>query len=75
MSKLLNNNENGNLLPDVFTFNKSNQQIRALLIDNQPYFVAKDVCNALQLSDVSMSVGRLDEDEKLTQVLFVSGTI
>ena len=62
-----------NAVLQAFTFNASNQQVRTVLIDNQPYFVAKDVCDVLQLSDVSMSVGRLDEDEKLTQVLFVSG--
>ena len=35
--------------------------------------MAKDVCDALGLSDVSMSVATLDDDEKLTQALLVSG--
>ena len=39
----------------------------------EPWFVAKDVCDILGLSDVSMSLKKLDEDEKLIQKLFVSG--
>ena len=35
--------------------------------------MAKDICDVLGLSDVSMSVATLDDDEKLTQVMFVSG--
>lgn len=60
-------------LSQAFTFNASNQQVRTVTIENEPYFVAKDVCDILQLSDVSMAVSRLDDDEKLTQVLLVSG--
>ena len=60
-------------LSQAFTFNASNQQVRTVTIDNEPYFVAKDVCDILSLSDVSMSVSRLDDDEKLTQALLVSG--
>ena len=60
-------------LSQAFIFNASNQQVRTVTIENEPYFVAKDVCDILQLSDVSMAVSRLDDDEKLTQVLLVSG--
>ena len=31
----------------TFTFNPSNQQVRVEMIDNEPWFVAKDVCAAL----------------------------
>lgn len=57
----------------TFTFNPSNQSVRVETINQEPWFVAKDVCSALQLTDVSMAVSRLDDDEKLTQVLLVSG--
>lgn len=60
-------------LSQAFTFNASNQQVRTITIDSEPYFVAKDVCDILSLSDVSMAVSRLDDDEKLTQALLVSG--
>lgn len=66
-------NSADNQLSQAFTFNASNQQVRTLTIENEPYFVAKDVCDILSLSDVSMAVSRLDDDEKLTQALLVSG--
>ena len=47
--------------------------VRMVMIGNMPWFVAKDVCEVLELSDVSMSVAKLDDDEKLVQKLFVSG--
>lgn len=34
--------------------------------DNSPWWVASDVCSALGLSDTSMAIARLDEDEKGT---------
>lgn len=63
----------GNLLPKVFTFNPSNAPIRVQVINQNPYFVAKDVCEALSLTDTGKTVERLDEDEKLMRTLFVSG--
>lgn len=57
----------------TYTFNPTNQPVRVETIDNNPWFVAKDVCDALQLTDVSMTMNRLDDDEKLTQTLLVSG--
>lgn len=38
--------------------------IRALTIDNEPWFVAKDVCDALGLSNPRSSIALLDDDEK-----------
>ena len=57
----------------IVQFDFNSQQIRTISIENSPWFVAKDVCDALELSDVSMSVSRLDDDEKLVQTFFVSG--
>jgi len=45
-----------------FDFDGSN--VRVIEIDNSHWWVAKDVCNILGLTNVSMSVERLDEDEK-----------
>lgn len=39
-------------------------EVRALTIDSQPWFVAKDVCGALGLSNVSVALQRLDDDER-----------
>lgn len=57
----------------VLTIGSKLGKTRYLTIKGEPYFAAKDVCDILQLADVSMTMGRLDDDEKLTQVLFVSG--
>ena len=47
--------------------------VRVIVKDGEPFFVAKDVCDILGLKDVSMSLQKLDNDEKLIQKLFVSG--
>lgn len=56
-------------MPQAFTFNASNQQVRAVMLDGEPYFVAKDVCAILGISNHNDAVGRLDEDEKAGSVL------
>lgn len=38
--------------------------LRVIELDGEPWFVAKDVCDALGLSDVTMSLHRLDSDER-----------
>lgn len=39
-------------------------ELRAFECDNEPWFVAADVCKALDHSNVSMALARLDDDEK-----------
>ena len=39
-------------------------QVRVQELDNEVWFVAKDVCECLGINDTSKAVGRLDEDEK-----------
>ena len=51
-------------LSQAFIFNASNQQVRTVTIENEPYFVAKDVCDILDLSNPSMATQSLDEDER-----------
>jgi prophage antirepressor-like protein len=57
----------------VFYNEESNVNIRMEEINNQAWFIAKDICTALELSEVSNTVKRLDDDEKLTRTVFVSG--
>ena len=38
--------------------------VRTLTKDGEPWFVASDVCKALEISDVHVSLRRLDDDEK-----------
>ena len=65
-------NEAGNSLLK-FTFNPGNRPIRIEVINQQPYFVAKDVCDTLSISNNRDAMSRLDEDEKLMSVLPTSG--
>lgn len=46
--------------------------IRAIEKEGQPWFVAADVCRALELDDTGRATARLDEDE-LTRIKIVSG--
>lgn len=40
--------------------------VRTLNIDGEPWFVASDVCKALDINNVSMAISRLDDDERNT---------
>ena len=57
----------------AFTFNPSNTPIRVQVINNEPWFVAKDVCDALTISNNRDAIGLLDDDEKLMSVVATSG--
>ena len=57
----------------VFTFNPSNQPIRVETIGGEPWFVAKDVCDALTITNNRDAVAQLDDDEKLMSVIPTSG--
>ena len=41
-------------------------EIRTVSVEGEPWFVAADVCRALEINNPSMAIGRLDEDEKST---------
>lgn len=47
---------------EIFTYN--NQGVRTVIKDGQPWFVAKDVCDILEISNNRDAVSRLDDDEK-----------
>ena len=44
--------------------NKHFGQIRVVVRDGEPWFVAADVCKALEVGNPSQAISRLDEDEK-----------
>lgn len=48
------------------TFKFESNSIRTLAINNEPWFVAVDICRALNLSSTSMAIANLDDDEKYT---------
>ncbi|WAT81754.1 BRO family protein [Bacillus safensis] len=45
-------------------FNYQDQEIRTILKDGQPWFVAKDLCEVLEIKNNRDALSRLDEDEK-----------
>lgn len=52
-------------MSDIQVFqNERFGEVRAISQDGEPWFVAKDVCNALDLSNVGQALVALDEDEK-----------
>jgi prophage antirepressor-like protein len=50
-----------------------NSKLTVMNVGGQPWFSAKNVCNILELGDVSKTCSRLDEDDRLVRTLFVSG--
>ena len=54
----------GDLTPAVFTYGDA-QQVRTLVIDDQPWFVAQDVCGVLGLSHIREAIRQLDDDEAM----------
>lgn len=57
----------------AFTFNPSNTPIRVQVINNEPWFVAKDVCDALTIEKHRDAVSRLDDDERGSVVVDTLG--
>lgn len=49
---------------NVIPFNFGKQQVRTLLINDQPWFVATDVCESLAIVNTARALSRLDEDER-----------
>jgi len=56
-------------------FSYQNQQVRTILIDGEPWFVAKDVCEVLEHTNSRMALERLDEDEKGVSSIYTPGGI
>jgi len=54
---------------EVYTFNPNNAPVRVQVINGEPWFVAKDICDALSIENNRDAVSRLDDDEKLTSVV------
>lgn len=61
---MTNSNESQAMgLPEVFTFNQNSAPIRVQVINSEPWFVAKDVCDVLGHSNHKMAIKALEEDE------------
>nr|DAJ90789.1 MAG TPA: repressor domain protein [Bacteriophage sp.] len=49
---------------ELQTFNFNNQPVRTVQLNNQPYWVLKDVCDVLELSNPTVVANRLEDDER-----------
>lgn len=56
--------ENG--MNDVTTFNFRSHNVRMVIRNGEPWFVAKDVCDVLELGNTTEALRPLDDDEKIT---------
>lgn len=53
--------------------NKEFGEVRTITIGGEPWFVASDICKALELSNATVSMQRLEDDEKSKFNLGLSG--
>lgn len=61
-----------NQMTKVFE-NQQFGKIRVVMQEGEPWFVAVDVCNALELTNSRITVGRLDDDEKGVSSIYTPG--
>ena len=58
------NNTGSNELQKVFDY--EGHKVRTVMINGEPYFVAKDICDVLEITNSRMAMTRLKDNEKLT---------
>ena len=49
---------------NIIPFSYNSKQVRTVIKDGEPWFVAKDICDILEISNGRDAVSRLDDDEK-----------
>lgn len=59
----------------LFSYGEEKRPVPTVEVDGEVWFVAKDVCDILELSDVSMATRSLDKDEKGTSKVCTLGGI
>lgn len=61
-------------LNELQIFEKENLgRIRTIMVDDEPWFVASDICKALDIANTTQAVQRLDDDEKSMLNIGLSG--
>lgn len=53
-------------MTEIVPFNFDDHEIRVIMIDDTPWWVAGDVCAPLEIKDTRQAVSRLDEDDRCT---------
>ena len=57
----------------VVPFNFESQEIRVVDVDGEPWFVAKDVCDVLDMTNSRVAIQGLDDDEKGVSKVYTLG--
>ncbi|MCC5606991.1 hypothetical protein LC612_09380 [Nostoc sp. CHAB 5834] len=60
-------------MSNLSVFNFESHEVRFVGTADNPLWVAQDICKILELNNVSMAIAKLDDDEKLTSLLVISG--
>lgn len=58
---------------DISVIRFEDKTVRIVNSDGNPWFIAKDVCEALELSNHSMAISALDDDEKGVSLTYTPG--
>ncbi|MEM8224506.1 BRO family protein [Morganella morganii] len=58
---------------DISFIRFEGMQVRIVKVNNEPWFIAKDVCDALELSNHRMALKALDSDEKGVSLIYTPG--
>jgi prophage antirepressor-like protein len=58
---------------DIFTY--ADQQVRTVVIDGEPWFVGKDVCDVLGITKYRDALGQLDTDERVSVAVDTLGGV
>lgn len=53
-------------MKDLVKFEFKSHEVRTVIIDGEPWFVAKDVCDVLDIQNPSDALKSLDADERIT---------
>jgi prophage antirepressor-like protein len=50
----------------ITPFTYENRAVRTVVVENEPWFVAKEVCDILEIQNVPDALKNLDDDERMT---------
>lgn len=54
-------------------FEFKSHEVRTVIVDGEPWFVAKDVCDVLELGNITEALRGLDADELTSEILKSGG--
>jgi anti-repressor protein len=60
-------------MEQIMEFNFQSEKVRVIMINGEPWWVAKDVCEVLGIAKVDRGVAGLDDDEKGTHIVSTPG--